>query len=94
MKKFSLSKLTPFLSLAFFGLALWLLHGELKGFRYRDVITFFGALPASHVALAVAFTIAGYFALTGYDTLAIRYIGKEVAYWKIALASFAGYAFS
>ncbi|HEV7505304.1 MAG TPA: bifunctional lysylphosphatidylglycerol flippase/synthetase MprF [Thermoanaerobaculia bacterium] len=94
MKKFSLSKLTPFLSLAFFGLALWLLHGELKGFRYRDVISFFGALPASRVALAVAFTIAGYFALTGYDTLAIRYIGKEVAYWKIALASFAGYAFS
>jgi phosphatidylglycerol lysyltransferase len=94
MKKFPLSKLTPFLSLAFFGLALWLLHGELKGFRYRDVVAFFGSLPASHVALAVALTIAGYFALTGYDTLAIRYIGKDVAYWKIALASFAGYAFS
>ncbi|HEX4962107.1 MAG TPA: bifunctional lysylphosphatidylglycerol flippase/synthetase MprF [Thermoanaerobaculia bacterium] len=94
MKKIPLSKLTPFLSLAFFGLALWLLHGELKGFRYRDVFNFFGQLPASRVLLAVAFTIAGYFALTGYDTLAIRYIGKEVAYWKIALASFAGYAFS
>jgi phosphatidylglycerol lysyltransferase len=94
MRKLSLSKLTPFLSLAFFGLALWLLHGELANFHYRDVVTFFERLPASRVALAVGFTIAGYVALTGYDTLATRYIGKRVAYRKIALASFAGYAFS
>ena len=38
MKKLPLSKLTPFLSLAFFGLALWLLHGELANFHYRDVL--------------------------------------------------------
>ena len=94
LRKVPLSRLTPWLSLAFFALALWLLHGELKDFRYRDVIRFFDQLPASRVLLAVGFTIAGYFALTGYDTLAIRYIGKEVSYWKIALASFAGYAFS
>ncbi len=94
MKKISLSKLTPFLSLAFFGLALWLLHGELANFHYHDVIHYFRRLPGRSIALAVGFTFAGYLALTGYDTLAVRYVGRKVAYRKIALASFTGYAFS
>src|SRR3954470_6218196 len=93
-RKISLSKLTPFLSLAFFGLALWLLHGELANFHYHDVIHYFERLPGRSIALAVGFTFAGYLALTGYDTLAVRYVGRKVAYRKIALASFTGYAFS
>src|SRR4051812_16376656 len=44
--------------------------------------------------MALAFTVLSYLALTCYDALALRYIGKRIQYWKIALASFAGYAFS
>ena len=45
MKKIQLSKLTSLLSFLFFGLALWLLRGELRDFKYRDIINFFHDLP-------------------------------------------------
>ena len=93
-KAIQLSKLTSLLSLLFFALALWLLRRELADFHYKDILLFFHDLPAHRVVLALAFTALGYLALTGYDALALRYIGKRIAYWKVALASFTGYAFS
>jgi phosphatidylglycerol lysyltransferase len=92
--KARLSKLAPLLSLLFFTLALWLLHRELRDFRYREVIRFLEELPLGRVLEALGFTFCSYLALTGYDALALRYIGKRVAYWKLALASYVGYAFS
>lgn len=94
LKNFQLSKLTSLLSLFFFGLALWLLRAELRDFRYKDIILFFHNLPAHRVTMALAFTALSYVCLTGYDALALLYIGKRIHYWKVALASFAGYAFS
>ena len=94
LKNIQLSTVTSLLSLFFFGLALWLLRNELARFRYRDIIAFFHNLPAHRVVMALAFTAFSYVCLTGYDALAVRYIGKRIHYWKVALASFAGYAFS
>lgn len=39
-------------------------------------------------------TILNYLTLTASDSLALRYIGHRIAYRKLALASFIGYAFS
>ncbi|HEX9942713.1 MAG TPA: bifunctional lysylphosphatidylglycerol flippase/synthetase MprF [Thermoanaerobaculia bacterium] len=89
-----LAKLTPFLSLLFFTLALWLLHRELRDFHYRDLIRFLEELPGDRVLLALGLTLCSYLALTGYDGLSVRYVGKRVAYWKIALAAFTSYALS
>ncbi|HEY0555661.1 MAG TPA: bifunctional lysylphosphatidylglycerol flippase/synthetase MprF [Thermoanaerobaculia bacterium] len=94
MKKIQLSKLTSLLSLFFFALALWLLRRELHDLKFKEILTFFGKLPADRVVMAIAFTVLSYLALTAYDALALLYIGKRIAYWKVALASFAGYAFS
>jgi phosphatidylglycerol lysyltransferase len=94
LKDIQLSKLTSLLSLFFFGLALWLLRRELADFRYKDIILFFHNLPAHRVTMALAFTALSYLALTCYDALALHYIGKRIHYWKVGLASFAGYAFS
>lgn len=94
MKTASPSRLKPLFSLLFFALALWLLHRELRDFHYRDVRRFLHDLPAGRLLLALVLTAASYLTLTGYDALSMRYIGKRVAYWKIALASFTGYAFS
>ena len=92
--KARLPKLAPILSLLFFTLALWLLHRELRDFRYHEVIRFLEELPLHRLLQAVGFTVGSYLALTGYDALALLYIGKRVAYWKVALASYVGYAFS
>jgi phosphatidylglycerol lysyltransferase len=89
-----LRRLGPFFTVFLFAGALWLLHNELAGFRYRDVMKWFGALPPGNVALAFILTACGYAAMTGYDTLAFRNIREPMPYRRIALASFVGYAFS
>jgi phosphatidylglycerol lysyltransferase len=89
-----LRKAAPFITVLLFAGALWLLHLQLSGFRYRDVMAFLRELPRSRVVLASLATALGYIAMTGYDTLAFRHIRHPLPYRKIALASFAGYAFS
>jgi len=78
----------------FFAGALYLLHRELAGFHYKDAVHFLKSLPSERVLQAVLLTAGGYLALTVYDVLAFRSIGKPLAYTKVALASFIGYAFS
>ncbi|HKV10235.1 MAG TPA: bifunctional lysylphosphatidylglycerol flippase/synthetase MprF [Thermoanaerobaculia bacterium] len=94
MKRIPFAKLTPILSVLFFLLALWLLHGELARFHYRDIVNYVNTLPRGRLLEALGLTAVGYFALTGYDVLGFRYIRQSVPYPRIALASFVGYAFS
>jgi phosphatidylglycerol lysyltransferase len=86
--------LKPLLILALFAVALRVLHDTLARYRYRDVIAYVSALPRNQVLLAIALTLLGYLVMTGYDTLAFRYIRHPLPYFKIALASFIGYAFN
>ena len=84
----------PLAGLALFAFAAVILHRELAEVDYRDVLVHFHAVPASRVALAFGLTVAGYLALTGYDTLALRSLGRKLAYPRIALASFVAYVLS
>jgi phosphatidylglycerol lysyltransferase len=86
--------LKPLLILALFAVALRVLHDTLAQYRYRDVIRYLDALPIDQILLAAALTLLGYLVMTGYDTLAFRYIRHPLPYFKIALASFIGYAFN
>ena len=89
-----LRKAAPFVTVVLFAGALYLLQRQLAGFRYRDVMLFLRTLPRGQVLLALLFTALGYAAMTGYDALAFRNLRNRLPYRKIALASFAGYAFS
>ena len=84
----------PILGLLLFIIALFVLHRELKDYSYHDVIRSLGELPTVLIYLALALTILNYLVMTGYDSLALRYIRNPLAYRKIAFASFIGYAFS
>jgi phosphatidylglycerol lysyltransferase len=86
--------LKPLLILALFAVALRVLQDALAHYRYRDVIRYLDALPIDQILLAAALTLLGYLVMTGYDTLAFRYIRHPLPYFKIALASFIGYAFN
>ncbi len=46
------------------------------------------------IIAAGALTILSYVVLTGYDVLALRYLGRRLAYGRTALASFIGYVFN
>lgn len=86
--------LGPMFGVALFTAALWALHRQLAQYHYRDVLRSLSSIPGLDLAAALAFTVLDYLTLTGYDVLALRYVGKPLAYRRTALASFVAYAFS
>ncbi len=85
---------SPVLGAVLFAAAVWVLHRELRQVRYREVAEAVRALPPARLLLAFLFTFANYAILTGFDLLAFVYVGKRIAGWKVALASYTGYAVS
>lgn len=92
MKPRFIRPLAPFLVTALFGGALWLIHHELSRYSYRDILHAFAAIPLADLITATGLTGLGYLALTGYDTLALRFLGRPLKYAQTALASFLAYA--
>lgn len=84
----------PLIGAALFIASILVLHGELQAVRYRQVSAAFRSLPRGRVLLAFLLTVLNYLVLTGYDQLAFRYIGRTISRWRVALASFVGYAIS
>lgn len=84
----------PGFGLVLFSLALWFLHNELKTYHLQDIIHHAKSLPLSRISWAFLLTIISYLTMTGYDSLALKYINHPLPYTKTAFASFVGYAFS
>lgn len=87
----NLSSLFGFLLLA---LSLWAISNELREYNYRDVFNSLAAIPTSRLGLGIGLTSLGYLAMTGYDTLAFRYIRRSLSYKNIAFTAFISYAAS
>jgi len=83
---------TTLLGAALFGLALIWLHHVLGEYRWQDILAHMRAIPASRLLGAVLLTAAGYGCLTLYDALGLRFACARVAYPRLALISFMGYA--
>lgn len=62
--------------------------------RYDQVRAAIVALTARQIALSLGFTAASYLALTFYDVLALRIIGRPQPWRTAALASFSSYTLS
>jgi len=62
--------------------------------RYAQVRAAVHALTPAQIVLALAFTAASYLALTFYDYLALRVIGRPLPWRTAALASFTSYTLS
>lgn len=78
------------LALAGVALAAYLVHRALRGYSFAEIVDSLRALPFSRMAVAGGFVAASYLCLTGFDALAIRYVGRAVPYRRVALASFTG----
>jgi phosphatidylglycerol lysyltransferase len=79
---------------AVFIAALRLLHHELGQYRLEDLKRAFASLPRARIAGAFLFTALSYAALTAYDMLAIRYVGRRQPLRRVVFAAFEGFAFS
>ena len=85
---------SPAIALALFAAGLAVIQADLRRIRYATIRDTLHALPAGALAWAVAFTLLNYAVLCLYDLLAFRYIGQRQKPWKVAVASFTGYAIS
>ncbi len=80
--------LMPLFVVAVLALAGFLLYRTVSQYSLDELVASIRDFPAAKLARAFGFAAASYFCLTGFDTLALRYLGKSLAYPRIALASF------
>lgn len=92
--KATLKKITPFISIVFFGLALWFLDHELRQHDMGEVLQQLRQIPNMYIVLSVILSFLSYLLLTVYDGLGVKYIGEKLSPGKIIRAGFIGYAFS
>ena len=86
--------LAPYIGAVVFVLVAWAIVYELRGFPLGEVKTYLADLPAAYVMIALALTSVNFVVLSGYDALAMRYVGVDLSYKRIAFSAFIGYAFS
>lgn len=83
---------TKLLAFFFFGLAIWLVFKEVHSFGSDVIINQIIKLHHHQLFLSLFFILLDYIALSGYDFLAISYIGAKIKEWiivKTAMISFA-----
>lgn len=95
MKKY-LDYLWPLVGIAAVGFSFWLLYKEFQGNSIKDVWHAITAIPPHRFLLAILATAAAYWALAGYDRIALRHLGfgKQISWTYITLCSFTTYALS
>ena len=69
-------------------LAAFLLWRLSRQYSLDEVLEAVAAIPVSRLLLAVGFAASSYLCLTGFDWLAVRYVGRPLPWRKCALASF------
>lgn len=89
-----LKKIAPFISLVFFGLAIWFLDQELGQYALGEIGGYIAAISPLHIIASLLLCGLSYLLLTGYDLLGVQYIGEDLSFGKVAKAGFIGYAFS
>jgi glycosyltransferase 2 family protein len=68
--------------------AAFLVYRSLGRYTWDEIAEAVQALPVARLLSGFLFVVASYLCLTGFDTLAVRYVGKPLAYRQTALASF------
>lgn len=84
----------PLVGALLFAAALAVLRHELAAVSHAELHAAVLALPAAQLLLALSLTGLNYLVLTGYDQLALRYVGKQPGPLRVMLASFTAYAIS
>jgi phosphatidylglycerol lysyltransferase len=84
--------LRALIGFALFGAALLVLRAELRAVTWHDLVADIIATPPSRLGLALILTVLNYAVLTGYDFLALAYVGRRLSAWRVVVASFLAYA--
>jgi uncharacterized membrane protein YbhN (UPF0104 family) len=79
--------ISPLLSAALFGLAVWIMSEQMHQYRLNDLVQSIRSIPKSTLAIAGGLTLLNYAVMTGYDTLAMRYIRRSLSYSRTAFVA-------
>ena len=90
IRRMSLKRWGPWITLAVSVVIVALLLRTLRRYDFGEVYAALRDVKAGRLGLAIACVAGSYFSLTLFDTLAVRYVGRKLPYWKTALASFTG----
>ncbi len=89
-----IKKAISYSGIFFFVLAAGMLWWQLRGYSFSDIAHALWAIPFANLVGACLACLAGYFALSLYDYLALKYVGGRVTWWKWMLAGMLGFAIS
>lgn len=84
----TLRRVSALIPLVMLPLGLWLGYRAFGDHSPAEVVAAVGQIPPRNLALATLFTLASYTCLTGFDAMALHYLGRTLPYPKIALTSF------
>jgi phosphatidylglycerol lysyltransferase len=87
-------KIISWSGILFFALAAGMLYWQLRNHSLTEVARTLWNIPFMNLVYASFACLAGYIALSVYDYLALRYVGKKVSWWKWMLAGIMGFAIS
>ncbi|MBP1843722.1 uncharacterized membrane protein YbhN (UPF0104 family) [Rhizobium petrolearium] len=71
-----------------FGLAGYLLYHTFREYSASEIVDSVKAIPIVNLLAAFGFAFGSYLCLTGFDWAGVRYVKNDLAYPKVALASF------
>lgn len=80
--------------LFFFVVAAYVLYNQLSKYSLDDIKNAVFSIPTKNLWLACLASFFGYVALSSYDYLALRYIGRKLAIWKWIFAGIIGFSVS
>lgn len=83
------SWIRPLVALAVLSLAAFLLHRSIGQYGLQELLDSVRSIPLYRLAFSALFAAASYACLTGFDFLAVKYVGRTVPYRYIARTSFA-----
>ncbi|GHT00294.1 membrane protein [Bacteroidia bacterium] len=87
-------KIVSWSGLFFFALAAVMLYWQLRKYSLSELGHAILGIPFKNLVWASVACLVGYIALSFYDYIALRYIGKMVSWWKWMLAGMLGFAIS
>ncbi len=87
-------KIISWAGVLFFIVAVGMLYWQLRHYSLHDIARALWNIPFANLVYASVACLLGYIALSFYDYLALRYVGKMVSWWKWMLAGILGFAIS
>ena len=89
-----LKKIVSWSGLFFFAVAAYMIYHQLSKYKLEDIKDALVSIPAHNLFLACMASLGGYVALSSYDFLALKSIGRKLAPGKGIFAGFIGFSIS